>query len=123
MNKVEVTASYSRKINHALYGGGDYENSDHFCSMKVETEEDPSEVYEELHNACMDNVAQSIANEIVGFTEGTPPKRFLEILRAYRLDKIQLIDSITEKMDLVQRQTLEEFKKLKRAKNNEDKSN
>ena len=112
--KIEVTASYTRKINHALYGGGDYENSDHFCSMKTETEADPSQVYEELHSACVDNVNHSIAKEVANFTEGMTPRKFVELLRQYRLDNIQIVDTTVEEMDLVQKNILEEFKKLKR---------
>lgn len=114
---MKITASYTRKINHTHYGGKDYEMSDHFCSMELDTEDNPEDVYDELHGACMDNVNKSIAKEVAEFTEGMNTSKFLDIIRKYRLDNIQITDSLTEEMDMVQKNILEEFKKLKRKNN------
>lgn len=114
---MKIIASYNKKINHALYGGGDYENSDHFCSMEIDVsdpEVEPTMVYEELHNECVENVMKSIAKEISSFNEGMSDAKFAETIRAYRLDNLQLNDTITEEMTRQQKIILEEFKKLKR---------
>ena len=60
-NNMEITASYSRKLNHALYGGGDYENSDHFCSMKTETEEPEDDSTEDT---TMDNFLRMAGSRV-----------------------------------------------------------
>jgi archaellum biogenesis ATPase FlaH len=63
---IEITASYARKINHAMYGGNEYESSDTFCSMKevISAESDPVQAYEELVGLCKEAVDNHVQLEI-----------------------------------------------------------
>lgn len=78
-----ITASYSRKINHALYGGGQYESSDHFCSLSGEVEigEDIVASQKQLFELCKTMVETSIEGEISSFAGGLAPEDFYEFLR------------------------------------------
>ena len=109
---MEITASYSRKLNHALYGGGDYENSDHFCSMKTETEE-PEEAYIELYNACVDSVTKSIAMEIASWTGDLSQTDTLEWIKNYCND-VDVLGEEYERMSKHSKDIIQELKKLKK---------
>lgn len=78
-----ITASYTRKINHGLYGGGQYESSDHFCSMSatLEVGEDPTKAHQELKTACMEMVNNAVLDEITSFSGGIPADQFYTYLR------------------------------------------
>jgi hypothetical protein len=78
-----ITTSYSRKINHALYGGGQYESSDHFCSLSAELEigEDPVKAHAELSESCKALVETSLDGEITSFAGGLNAEDFYEYLR------------------------------------------
>lgn len=74
MEKIEVTASYSRKINHAMYGGNEYESSDAFCSMKehIDPESDPKQAHQELAEMCresVDNFLQQVIDSFGGIPQ------------------------------------------------------
>ena len=60
----EIVASYSRKLNHSLYGGKSYETSDIFCSAKQETDKDPADAYNELFAFCRQAVETKVEEEI-----------------------------------------------------------
>lgn len=78
-----ITSSYTRKLNHALYGGGDYESSDHFVSMtaNLEAGEDPTAAYKELNKACEELINEAVEDEITSFTGGVPAAKFYQYLR------------------------------------------
>lgn len=83
MEVTSITASYSRKINHALYGGAQYESSDHFCSLTADIEigEDVLKAQKELAGACREMVEKSVEGEIESFSGGLPPEVFYNYLR------------------------------------------
>lgn len=112
---MKVVASYSRKIQHGHYGGKDYESSDHFCSMEHEATEDqdPKEVYEELHNECMSAVAESIGNEVASFTEGVDAKTFRGWLDNY-LQELPVDADTYAKMSLTQKDIIQTIKRAKK---------
>lgn len=74
MEITNITASYTRKLNHAHYGGGQYESSDHFVSLAADLEVDENiiEAQKELKAVCREMVEQDIADEIAGLTGGVP---------------------------------------------------
>lgn len=113
-----ITASHSRKINHSLYGGEQYEGSDHFCSMtaSVETEEDLKEAHRELFLACKEMTGVSVANEILKLQGGKPWGEFMAQLREYRLGELELADDVYHSWNQQQKNVYEEMKKLKRTK-------
>jgi len=113
-----ITASHSRKINHAIYGGEQFESSDHFVSMSasVETGEDLTEAHRELMLACKEMTGVSVANEILKMQGGKPWTEFMEQIRQYRLGNLELTDDVFQTWNQQQKNVYEEFKKLKRAK-------
>lgn len=78
MENLEIVVSYSRKINHALYGGNSYESSDHFCSLKnvIDHEIDPKQAHEELAQLAEELVNARVDAEIAGFQGGIPQQDF-----------------------------------------------
>lgn len=78
-----VTSSYSRKVNHALYGGGNYESSDHFVSMTatLEPNEDPIQAEKGLHQTCKEMVTNHVLEEITTFSGGVQTEQFYTYLR------------------------------------------
>lgn len=83
MELTNITASYTRKLNHALYGGGNYESSDHFVSLSAELEdgEDVLKAHKELKNACEQMVTTAIEDEITSFSGGTTADDFYTYIR------------------------------------------
>lgn len=78
-----ITSSYTRKINHSLYGGGAYESSDHFCSMSasVEVGEDVQKAEKELHTMCMEMVNNHVLDEVSSFAGGITADKFYTYIR------------------------------------------
>lgn len=78
-----VTVSYSRKLNHALYGGAQYESSDFFMSMsaEVESSENLIEVEKELRATCKSMVDDAVMDEIAGFQGGLTSDVFYTYIR------------------------------------------
>ena len=78
-----ITSSYTRKLNHSLYGGGQYESSDHFCSMSASLEvgEDITTAHSTLKQACMELVNNAVFDEITSFAGGLPADQFYTYLR------------------------------------------
>lgn len=110
---MKVVASYSRKIQHGHYGGKDYESSDHFCSMEVETDGDPKEAYEELHNECMNAVSHSVGNEVESFTQGVDAKTFRNWLDNY-LQELPVDADTYAQMNLTQKDIIQTIKRAKK---------
>lgn len=111
-----ITASYSRKINHDLYGGGAYESSDHFCSMSAVLDDDENavDVHRQLFTAAKELVGNSVGEEILKIQPGKSWDKFITLLRDYRLGKLELNDEEYLTWSRDQRSVYEEFKKLKR---------
>jgi hypothetical protein len=82
---MEIAVSYSRKLNHALYGGNDYESSDFFCSLKLEVEDetDPKPLHDQLHETCKMAVEDAVRTEIYGFQNGIPASEFKQFMYDY----------------------------------------
>lgn len=80
-----ITTSYSRKLNHELYGGNSFENSDFFCSVNTEVDKgaDVLITQAELHNLCKTAVEKAIAHEIMGFQGGIPTAEFKQFMYDY----------------------------------------
>lgn len=86
MNSMEITnitVSYSRKLNHAYYGGGQYEMSDHFVSLSADVEigEDVIEAQKQLKEACREMIQKDVEDEITGLSGGLPWDEFELYLR------------------------------------------
>lgn len=69
---MNVAVSYTRKLNHALYGGNNFESSDFFVSlnMEIDDETDPKGIYEDLHTTCKEMVNESVEKEILDISGG-----------------------------------------------------
>lgn len=78
-----ITASHSQKLNNALYGGGQYEMSDHFVSLtaSLEVGEDVKDAHKQLTAACREMVQTDIENTIMSFTGGLSAEKFYDYLR------------------------------------------
>lgn len=125
---MEITASYSRKLNHKVYGGQEYESSDHFCSAKIEVsdEEDPQKVYNDLHEQCQLGVMQSMRNEITGIAGGLQVKVFNAWLDNYLANKNVSADEYAS-MSTAQKEIIQAIKRSKKRqdyqKNQKDQKN
>lgn len=84
MEVTTITASYSRKINHEIYGGGRFESSDRFVSLSAEVHDMDSivDVYAQLRTACEDMVNESLAADMASFGGGLTPQEFNDYLQA-----------------------------------------
>lgn len=120
MEITNITASASRKINHALYGGEQFESSDHFASLSaaVEEGEDILQAHRELMMACKEMVNTSVSNEILKMQGGIPWNTFMELLKEYRLKRNLNTDMSehAQKMTTLQKSILNEMKLLMRDK-------
>lgn len=83
MEITSITASYSKKLNHDLYGGGQYENSDHFVSLsaEVDTNEDILEQTRELQATARELVETDTENQITSFQGGITADIFYTYIR------------------------------------------
>lgn len=83
MEITNITVSHSRKINHQYYGGGQFENSEHFVSLSAEVNEGEEilEVQKQLKEACREMVEKDIADEVTGFSGGLTWGEFETYLR------------------------------------------
>lgn len=77
-----ITASYTYKVNHALYGGAAYESSDHFVSLNatLEAGEDPLEATKDLQKTAKELVIKEVGRTITGFSGGQPQQDFEKLL-------------------------------------------
>lgn len=83
MNVTNITVSYTRKLNHALYGGGAYESSDHFVSLGAEVDEGENILvaHQELKDTAHHLVDKATEDEITSFLGGTSADEFYSYLR------------------------------------------
>ncbi len=120
MEITNITVSSSKKINHAVYGGEQYESSDHFVSLSaaVEDGEDLVQAHRELMMACKEMVNTSVSNEILKLQGGIPWTTFMEIIKEYRLKRNLNADMSdhSQRMTSLQKSILNEMKLLMRDK-------
>lgn len=120
MEITNITVSTSKKINHAVYGGEQYESSDHFASLSaaVEDGEDLLQAHRDLMMACKEMVNTSVSNEILKMQGGIPWGTFMEIIKEYRLKRNLNADMSehSQKMTMLQKSILNEMKLLMRDK-------
>ena len=122
-----ITTSYTRKISHALYGGGQYESSDHFVSLSavLETGEDPIEAHAQLQATAKELVEKSITEEIEGFQGGSvPPAEFFKFLYDYvagRLTDPEQFDETRKKLSPAYRNVIEIIRKARATRKRDEK--
>lgn len=82
---MKITASYSRKLNHATYGGEQFENSDHGASIEIEIpdNETPVEDIKHLQNEVKSVVEEKIVEEMMELGGGLHRLEFNKILDNY----------------------------------------
>lgn len=86
---MQITASYTRTLNHDQYGGQPYENSKHMCSLTTDVlPDDADEALVKLEQSRLMEIAkhqtkQSVENEIMGLAGGLPKAQFNAILDGY----------------------------------------
>lgn len=85
---MQISTSYSRKVNHDQYGGQPYENSDHFCALSEEVpdewdEKEVAERHSKLYGMCRNLVEKNVENEICGLSGGLPKLEFNRVLDSY----------------------------------------
>ena len=83
MEITTITASFSQKLNNALYNGGNFEMSDHFVSLTADLEvnEDPVTAHKNLMAACREMVQMDIEDTITSFQGGIDAERFYTYIR------------------------------------------
>lgn len=120
---MQISTSYSRKLNHAQYGGMEYENSDHFCSISEEVLIDPSLTVEErddglkeiatkLQAMCRSLVETSVSNEVTGLSGGMPRLQFNKVLDLY-ITKGTMTSEEYETMSPMQKDIIQAVKRSK----------
>lgn len=109
-----ITISQSQKCNHALYGGSQYESSDHFCSLTAEIDEteDVTQISKDLKEYCDSEVQKSIASKIMSFQGGIPKDEFDKYLQAYVAGR-QIDPNTYEALSPLQKETMQIIKKGK----------
>lgn len=112
--KVQITTSYSRKLNHDLYGGNPYESSDFFCSItkEVEEEEKKKEI-KQLYMFVKSQVDERANKEIAGLLGGMSPREFKHVLDNY-IENTTLTSDQYERMSKGQQNIIQEIKKSKK---------
>lgn len=83
MEITSITASFTQKVNNALYGGGNFEMSDHFVSLTADLEigEDVTNAHNELMKACREMVQKDIEDTITSFAGGISADQFYTFIR------------------------------------------
>lgn len=128
---MEITVSYSRKLNHQLYGGNSYESSDFFVSLKneIDDETDPKQAHNELSQLAEDLVDTRVEEQIVGFQGGIPFEEYAKFIYDYaanRLKDPEVFDNTRKRMSKFQRHIVDSMRRgraiaksdaLKEAKN------
>jgi len=115
MSKIEIAVSYSRKVNHALYGGKNYENSDFFCSAKQEFEVGTktkilTDKTKQMQGWCKEQVDRAVMEETNALQGISEPVREGLNKREYTQVRLKYMESQTpptqeqwEKMNTSQR--------------------
>lgn len=110
-----VSASYTRKINHDMYGGFPYENSEFFCSIRRQCEKGKeAEAYRELVALAKEEVVKATASEIQGMMGGLPAKEFQRMLDDYLQGKSWGTADDFAGMSQFQQTVFQELKKSKK---------
>ena len=93
-----ITQSYSRKLNHHLYVGSQYESSDHFISLSADLDEDENftECSKELKDICIEMVDQSIESQIQSFQGGIPAPEFEKFMYDYVAGRVNSPETFDE---------------------------
>ena len=103
-----------------MYGGQQYESSDHFASLSADLEEgeDITTAHRELMMAVRELVNTSASQEILKMQGGISWERFFEVIKKYRLNRVLDADHSddTQRMNQLQRQIMNEMKLLMRDK-------
>lgn len=86
---MKLRASYTRKINHELYGGNSFENSDWHASLELDVDDEtsPGEVFTDLQYSLKSAVDSAIEREIINFQGGLPVQDFKAWLYDYVADR------------------------------------
>ena len=103
MEVTNITKSYSYRLSHAVYGGNQYESSDHFCSLSAEVEEGENilDVSQELTDTAKELVNKSVLAEIASFGGGIPSKEFEQFLYDFvagRVKSPEVFDDTRKKL-------------------------
>lgn len=117
MELLTVTASTARKINHAIYGGEQFESSDHFVSLSASLEdgEDVVKAHRELMLMCKEMANTSVADEVLKLQGGVAWTDFFTLLKTYRLTKT-IDEAEFDKMNRLQKKIYHEMQLLMRSK-------
>lgn len=121
-----ITKSYSYKINHALYGGHQYESSDHFCSLTAEVDEsdDLMQCSRDLSLACEDIVFGSVETQIASFQGGIPAKEFDTFMYDYVAGRVlnpEVFDETRKRLSPSQAKTIDIIRRAKATKKRDNK--
>ena len=121
-----ITKSYSYKLNHSLYGGHQYESSDHFCSLSAEVDEseDLMECSKHLALACEDIVFGSVENQIASFQGGIPVKEFEQFMYDYvagRVTNPEVFDETRRRLSPSQAKSIDIIRRAKATKKRDNK--
>ena len=116
---MQISTNYSRKINHEQYGGMQYENSSHSCSLSEElsddlTEDEVKEKQSKMQGMCRTLVEVSVANEITGLSGGLPKVQFNRVLDAYLLEGGTMTSEEYETMSPHQQMIIQAIKRSKK---------
>jgi len=78
-----ITISKSQKLNNALYGGGQYEMTDHFVSLSASLEvgENLIEAHKELAFMVSDLLEKDMEDTITSFQGGITAEKFYTYIR------------------------------------------
>lgn len=114
---MKVRASYTRKLNHELYGGNSFESSDFHASLELDIpdEEDPSKTYAELYETLKDSVKDAVDKEIMNFQGGIPIQDFKKWVYDYVANR-KVEGQIYETMSPFQKDIIQVIKRGKKAK-------
>ena len=80
-----VTVSYTRKLNHALYGGAQYESSDFFISLnaQIPPETPLGGIVSDLQGKAKELVEKATSVEITALQSGLPQSDYETSIRDY----------------------------------------
>jgi hypothetical protein len=120
---MEIAVSYTRKLNHALYGGNQYESSDFFCSLKMEIpdDEDPKGIHDDLSQTCKSMVENAIENEVLDISGGLSPQEWSQWLTNALQKKwgdVETYNSMSPYQKNIAQMLKKAFKRIKYAEEN-----
>jgi hypothetical protein len=115
---MEIAVSYTRKLNHALYGGNQYESSDFFCSLKMEIpdDEDPKGCHADLSATVKQMVENAVENEILDISGGLSPiewNQWLQNALQKRWGDVETYNSMSPYQKNIAQMLKKAFKRIK----------